>query len=234
METRQFLRLSQHWRLSSPNRYIRHASSKPAASQRQAIPLGDYYASILSSPTSSVTSTSPSTTSSSDTPSTTSPEPKPAIIFSSRLTSPLERRSQIEKKSTKVAGIMVPPKPEEPDNCCMSGCVNCVWDQYRDEIEEWAAAQKQADIALQNQGHTKRQRKVKDSTSSLLDGGTTAQHTLVSMDDDGGGSESNWETGPGAEVKSEELFANIPVGIREFMKQEKKLKDKHAREASVG
>jgi hypothetical protein len=32
----------------------------------------------------------------------------------------------------------------------------------------------------------------------------------------------------------EELYKNVPVGIREFMKQEKRLKEKHLREGTVG
>ena len=77
----------------------------------------------------------------------------------------------------------------------------------------------------------------------------------VSMDDDGGGSSSNWDfvgtaqspaTGAGAttstststsktdETWNDDLYKNVPVGIREFMKQEKRLKEKHAREGTVG
>ena len=46
-----------------------------------------------------------------------------------------------------------------------------------------------------------------------------------SMDDDGGGSETNWTSG------QEDLLRGIPVGIREFMRTEKRLKEKHARES---
>jgi hypothetical protein len=69
---------------------------------------------------------------------------------------------------------------------------------------------------------------------------------VVSVDDDGGGSVGNWELGSpppppsssgGRIVKDfwdEELYKNVPVGIREFMKQEKRLKEKHRREGTVG
>jgi hypothetical protein len=50
-----------------------------------------------------------------------------------------------------------------------------------------------------------------------------------SMDDDGGGSETNW-TPPSEDI---DLFANVPVGIREFMKTEKRLRVKHQKEATV-
>lgn len=113
----------------------------------------------------------------------------------------------------------------------MSGCVNCVWDRYRDELEEWATARKQADDALRKEKGLERGRKKRKALSGtglmLGEGEKGAQHTMVSMDDDGGGSESNWGT---ALDTSEDLFKGVPVGIREFMKQEKRLKEKHARE----
>jgi hypothetical protein len=86
----------------------------------------------------------------------------------------------------------------------MSGCVNCVWDNYRDEVEEWAAKSKEA-----------RQR-LKDLAGR--------------MDDDGGGSETNWEGSGIGSKGEEELFKGVPVGIREFMRVEKRLKEQHARE----
>jgi len=91
----------------------------------------------------------------------------------------------------------------------MSGCVNCVWDQYREEIEEWAAKSSEARMASASQ--------------SGVESG-------ASMDDDGGGSETNWGTGLGGG----NLFADIPVGIREFMRTEKRLKQRHLKEGTTG
>ncbi|KAK1091548.1 hypothetical protein LTR48_006080 [Friedmanniomyces endolithicus] len=56
-----------------------------------------------------------------------------------------------------------------------------------------------------------------------------ARHVGGSMDDGGGGSETGWaggELGGGGQEGDVDLFADIPVGIREFMKTEKKLKQK--------
>jgi hypothetical protein len=45
------------------------------------------------------------------------------------------------------------------------------------------------------------------------------------MDDDGGGSETLWTT-PSAVDDEDELFAGIPVGIREFMATEKRIRER--------
>lgn len=99
----------------------------------------------------------------------------------------------------------------------MSGCVNCVWDLYREDMEEYTAKKLEAHKRLSAQSG--------------------------SMDADGGGSETNWSPPKGVEIGEakiakdmwdEDVFRNVPVGIREFMKQEKKLKERHEREGTVG
>ena len=55
-------------------------------------------------------------------------------------------------------------------------------------------------------------------------------HVATSMDDDGGGSESNWDSGLELSGQQGDLFQGIPVGIREFMRTEKMLKKKHIQE----
>ncbi|KAG4424880.1 hypothetical protein IFR04_002040 [Cadophora malorum] len=246
METRFLLRASQRLKVPSSLLSTRHHYSTYKPPSEQANPIGDYYASILESSTPAITSKPPTTaTTSSAPPISTVPadaDSGPSILFSSRLSSPLERRSEIRKKSVLVAGIWVPPKPDEPDNCCMSGCVNCVWDRYGDELEEWAAARKEADVAVRKEkslekGRGKGRRRtpgVSGTGLMLGEGEKGAVHTAVSMDDDGGGSDTNWGTGLETDFTSEDLFRGVPVGIREFMKQEKRLKEKHAKEGTSG
>ncbi|KAI2621380.1 oxidoreductase-like protein [Xylaria nigripes] len=191
------------------------------------------------------------TTTTSSSTSTVSPQPpaKPAttqeqtrIIFGSRLAGPAERADRLQSirdRSTLIAGIRVPPRPEEPDNCCMSGCVNCVWDRYRDEMEEWATASALAKKAQQAQELEGESWSAIKDTSAL----SRSSNTAASMDDDGGGSETNWQAGETAKTDRSQiakdlwddgLYNNVPVGIREFMKHEKKLKEKHKKEGTFG
>ena len=121
----------------------------------------------------------------------------------------------------------------------MSGCVNCVWDQYRDELEEWAAQSAKARDALARQNAKKTQKELRRmGTGSMLAGEDTPSHVATSMDDDGGGSEALWsadmEMGKPKQGQGEDLFGGIPVGIREFMKTEKMLKNRHLAEQRAG
>ena len=142
------------------------------------------------------------------------------IMFGASLSGPAERAerlARIKSQSQMVAGVLIPPKPEEPDNCCMSGCVNCVWERFREDMEDWTAATKRAAEAQAKE-------KAGDAAASA-----------TSMDSDGGGSETNWAEGKIAkDMWDDELFQGVPVGIREFMKQEKKLKQKHELEGTSG
>ncbi|KAH7040833.1 oxidoreductase-like protein [Microdochium trichocladiopsis] len=194
-------------------------------------------------------SSSSSTTAASE-PSLSS-KPSSPITFGTKLGGPANEAARAERlkalrlsQGTLIAGIRVPPRPDEPDNCCMSGCVNCVWDRYRDDMEEWAAISMRAEAALQaqrSQGAPSELGKV-----SAVKGMPSVSRVgeAVSMDDDGGGSDTNW-VDPLAGAKAgdsklakdfwdDELYKNVPVGIREFMKQEKRLKEKHAREGTRG
>ena len=101
----------------------------------------------------------------------------------------------------------------------MSGCMHCVWDDYRDDIEEWAGRLREAQAKGVGSGGTKTPKT--DLPRPELD------HASGSMDDDGGGSEALWDSPSAAgDDGASELFAGIPVGIREFMATEKRLRDR--------
>ncbi|KAF2210268.1 hypothetical protein CERZMDRAFT_4391, partial [Cercospora zeae-maydis SCOH1-5] len=149
-------------------------------------------------------------------------------VFGDRDLDAIERKRIAESKSRLIAGVLVPPKPEEPDNCCMSGCVNCVWERFREELEEFAAKMKEAKAA-QNM-----QRLQGQATGMMAAEANAPAHVAVSMDDDGGGSETLWSDAVpenvadgGAGGVDEDPLAGIPIGIREFMKTEKRLKEMH-------
>lgn len=141
-----------------------------------------------------------------------------------------------------IAGVRVPPKPQEPDNCCMSGCVNCVWDTFRDDMEEWASQSAKAEKALQAQMAQGRVDVLGavDVVKRTKSPSVRDINPAMTMDDDGGGSETNWPVDKLEKPKisknlwNEDLYKNIPVGIREFMKTEKKLKERHELEGPVG
>lgn len=135
-----------------------------------------------------------------------------------------------------VAGVLVPPRPEEPDNCCMSGCVNCVWDRFRDDMEDWSSKTQEAERRLAAREVGESVGATQESIDAASGAADAVQSSDMSMDDDGGGSGANWDTGKkiAKDLWDEELYKNVPVGIREFMKQEKRLKEKHAREGTLG
>lgn len=82
------------------------------------------------------------------------PEQRIAKVFGTRLTgADRESSSRVVRGEPKViAGIKVPEKPQEPDNCCMSGCINCVWEMYNDDIKEWKLLRQQAAQRLVQRG----------------------------------------------------------------------------------
>lgn len=201
----------------------------------QAYPLSGYYALILNSPspyhgtpiTAPIIPNKPQDKSVPASPTEAqTPQEKMSIVFGTRLAGP-GRQSRYNPGETPpesewqtVNGVPIPPRPEEPENCCMSGCVHCVWDDFRDEMEEWAG---RVATAKAKGGPEKGTKDMRTAPRAEVD---SASH---SMDDDGGGSEANWP----APSQDDDLFGNIPVGIREFMKTEKKLRVKHQKEAEV-
>lgn len=59
-------------------------------------------------------------------------------------------------ESKNIGGVKVPKRPIEPDNCCMSGCINCVWELFNDDLEEWKFKRIQAAKELLKQDKTKK------------------------------------------------------------------------------
>ncbi|KAJ5617617.1 hypothetical protein N7537_002731 [Penicillium hordei] len=228
-------RMNGHGQSDQPDADNTPASLEEIADTPQSHPLSGYYSLILKSdsPYDGSASTSrptPARPEAKSTPASTvapqSPQEKMAIVFGTRLAGP-GRSSRYNPGEAPpksmwrtINGVPIPPQPEEPDNCCMSGCVHCVWDDFRDEMEDWASRIATAKAKGGPEKGTKDMRSAPRAEVRAASG---------SMDDDGGGSEANW-TPPS---EDNDLFANVPVGIREFMKTEKRLRVKHQKEASV-
>jgi hypothetical protein len=95
----------------------------------------------------------------------------------------------------------------------MSGCVNCVWERFREETDEWAAANAEAQRRLAG-----------GWAEGVEDGGVGGE-----------GHGQQQEARPkksdgGAGVDEEALYRDIPVGIRAFMQHEKRLKERMERQ----
>ena len=185
--------------------------------QEQAQPLGSYYADLL---TADISSTPPKANLPTFVQSgNLTKEQRAARLFGTIEGSGYEHHTSSVSSWKTINGVAVPPRPAEPDNCCMSGCAHCVWDDYRDDIEQWAGRVKEAQM--------KGNRKDEQSPKAYLSR-PEVEHASSSMDDDGGGSEALWDVPsvPGASDASEELFQGIPVGIREFMATEKRIRER--------
>ena len=90
----------------------------------------------------------------------------------------------------------------------MSGCVHCVWDIYREEVEEWAARRKDREVAMKLKGE------VEEGAVGDLDG--------------------MGEGFEGRDLRQEGLFNRVPVGIREFMATEKRLRERRVEKGELG
>ncbi|SGZ52028.1 CIC11C00000000417 [Sungouiella intermedia] len=110
-----------------------------------------------------------------------------------------------------IAGVEVPDKPGEPDNCCMSGCINCVWEMYNDDVKDWNRKRKEAAEKLVQKGgvwpadfHPPVQYLEKQNLpASLANLATEAR-----------------------KVEERESWGNVPVLIKVFAEMEKRMREK--------
>lgn len=115
-----------------------------------------------------------------------------------------QKRAEMQLRT--IGGIKVPGKPEEPTNCCMSGCVNCVWELYKDELEDWRHLRTKAKHALMQ----------------------PERMTDKWPDDFGPEPEARKQGHAGAEIVEKDDWDDLDVGIRVFVETEKKLHSKRA------
>ncbi|KAL8991653.1 MAG: hypothetical protein Q9169_007781 [Polycauliona sp. 2 TL-2023] len=208
-----FTRLRPAPRSIHTSRPASHPRSKPTPSPPPSSE-DDYYSLLLSQPlaATSPTSFSPPATPhpSSIAPETKEPSRDPSILFGTPLAGPSAARRRAGYDDTRDTLT----RPREPDNCCMSGCVNCVWDAYREEVEAWAARRKE-NMSMadgKEELEKKKAREMRGRGRRLVGGIKGSQGEYAGGEDDA------------------VLFEGVPVGIREFMKTEKRLKEKRERE----
>lgn len=113
-------------------------------------------------------------------------------------------------------------RPPEPDNCCMSGCVSCVWDAYREEVEEWARARRRGETGRERGAGIGEEGRVRGMGMGVGAGDGGDEGGVGDLDEVGG-MELGGEDDGG-------LFEGVPVGIREFMNTEKRLRERRATE----
>ena len=196
--------------------------SNAPTEEPQALPLGSFYEDLLSTP---LPSSSSAPQSQPPPPPQPSSQHTPKIFYGAERT---YRNTTPSAPSTwrTINRIPIPPRPSEPDNCCMSGCLHCVWDDYRDEVEGWALRLREAQArAHHGPGATRADPKQQLHRPEVAS-------ASGSMDDDGGGSEGLWTSA--APAPGEDLFEGIPVGIREFMATEKRLRERKKRRKREG
>ncbi|KAI4125695.1 MAG: hypothetical protein LQ338_004123 [Usnochroma carphineum] len=210
-----------------------HSRSKPTPPPRPP-DQDDYYSLLLAQP---LASASPTTFSPPSSPHPCPPkkakEPSrdPTIIFGTPLAGPSAARRRAGYGAEPYATNRL-ERPREPDNCCMSGCVNCVWDAYREEVEAWAARRREAARQAQHaQGQGEEEEVERRKASEMrgrgrrMVGGDTRRGEGSAGT--GGVGDVDEPVRRGVDLDDEgALFAGVPVGIREFMATEKRLKER--------
>lgn len=117
----------------------------------------------------------------------------------------------------KIAGVKLSSRPEEPNNCCMSGCIDCVWELYKDELIEWKKTRNEVKQLLMEPS-----RLHIDWPEDLLGPEPSSRQAMAA-----GNASSPDHTKQMAEsVSFEDDDDDLNVSIKAFLKTEKKLKEK--------
>lgn len=142
------------------------------------------------------------------------PEERIAKVFGGRIKGE-ERQSSSRREMGQprmIAGVNVPDKPKEPDNCCMSGCINCVWELFNDDLKDWNEKRSAAAENMRKQGGV-----------WPADFYPPMKH--LNPENIPAEAKREAQSRP-AKSDAEEAWGNVPVSIRVFAQTEKRLKSK--------
>lgn len=150
------------------------------------------------------------------------PEERIAKVFGGRIKgdSPTSSSRINRGESRIIAGVEVPDRPPEPDNCCMSGCINCVWELFNEDVKTWNSKRKEAAQKLSKTGGTWPEDfhpPVKYLRQENLPKSMAFEVTEAT----------------GSHNEEDENWANVPVTIRVFAEMEQKMKAKRRQQEGI-
>ncbi|ODQ61828.1 hypothetical protein WICANDRAFT_16134, partial [Wickerhamomyces anomalus NRRL Y-366-8] len=143
------------------------------------------------------------------------PEERMMNVFGGRIKGDARQSSSRREigEPRMIAGVLVPHKPTEPNNCCMSGCVNCVWEQYNDDLKDWRRLRNEAAIKL-------------NQTDRIWPSDFNPPLAALEMKNSKPGAQHARSVVPelNQDLEDKEDWENVPVSFRVFAETEKKMK----------
>ncbi|OCF45781.1 hypothetical protein I317_00269 [Kwoniella heveanensis CBS 569] len=123
----------------------------------------------------------------------------------------------VRTKEIAVQGVMVPPKPIPPgeEDCCMSGCVHCVYTIYADDLETYSDAIVRARTALSEAGIPQDQWPLQDELVTLDDTDDVQAKNKIVIEE------------------TKKVESGMDPSLSAFLALENKLKKKQAPESSA-
>lgn len=112
-----------------------------------------------------------------------------------------------------------------------------MWEAYREEVEEWALAKRRRERAEEKRRLEGMRRHA--DVRYVGRGREEEEQAAREVEEGGGGGIGELDAIGGGEVEEEQLdseglFDEVPVGMREFMATEKRLRERKQRRLAVG